>query len=137
MRQQSFTIKRLAKLADSHTLEGAQEIVNAQGGNNIERAKDIPEIIEELHWSIQYPPRVTQRPFIHLLHEVGANPLCRKTPFKTSPWRQGETFSGAVDEQSKFCPRCFNLADVKIRNYMKFVVNFDFLPTCELTEPML
>ena len=79
-------------------------------------------------WMIQFKPRDTQRPWIHLAPAEGSVPFCREYQFAKAPEKSGVGLAGAAATGESVCPKCFaKLGDRRCEVVAEF--EFDQLPS--------
>ena len=100
MRSLRMDLEELSKEAATYTLQRA----------TVEDTK--PKAFGEVHalsvrWVVQFPPRKSQRPWIHFFPAGSGAPYCRRLAFAGSPHRQGRGFLEAAEAGERLCPKCY------------------------------
>ena len=82
-------------------------------------------------WLIQFKPRDTQRPWIHLAPAEGGVPFCREYQFAKAPVKAGVDLADAAATGERVCPKCFaELGDRRSEVVAEFEVA-ECLLSCE------
>ena len=62
--------------------------------------------LDQVGWLMQSVATRAQRPWVHFMAEASDAPLCRSTPFRRNPARQGQGVTEAARTGERPCPRC-------------------------------